>query len=92
MIIFHLQTLQTSKGAEESLQEELKQVQSKLEEEISTHKRDNSANSTRVAELEGAVREEREKREQLRQDRERETAQLQAQINKLSKELSDNKV
>ena len=87
-----LQTLQTSKSTEESFQEELQQLQSKLEEEIATHKRDNSANLSQVAELEGTVREEREKRERQEQERERERAQLQAEINRLSKELSDNKV
>jgi chromosome segregation ATPase len=87
-----LQTLQTSKSAEDSLQKELQQVQSKLEEEMAAHKRDNSANSGQVAELEGTVREEREKRERLQQERERETTQLKDSIDRLSKELSDSRV
>ena len=88
----HMQTLQTSKSAEDSLQNELQQLRSKLEEEVATHKRDNSANSGQIAELEGTVREEREKREKLEQERERETTELKEDINRLSKELSDNKV
>ena len=38
------------------------------------------------------MREQREKREKLEQERERETTQLKEDINRLSKELSDNKV
>ena len=87
-----MQTLQTSKSAEDSLQNELQQLRSKLEEEVATHKRDSSANSGQIAELEGTVREEREKREKLEQERERETTQLKEDIKRLSKELSDNKV
>lgn len=87
-----MQTLQTSKNTEQSLQQELQQLQSKLEEEIATHKRDSSANLSKIAELEGSVREEREKGERQEQERERETARLQAEISKLSNDLSNNKV
>ena len=45
-----------------------------------------------IAELEGTVREEREKREKLEQARERETTQLKEDVSRLSKELSDNRV
>ena len=38
------------------------------------------------------MREQKEKREKLEQERERETTQLKEDINRLSKELSDNKV
>ena len=91
-LILLLQTLQTSKSAEDSLQKELQQVRSKLEEEIAVHKSDNSANVGQIAELEGTVREEREKREKLEQARERETTQLKEDVSRLSKELSDNRV
>ena len=87
-----LQTLQMSKSAEDSLQKELQQVQSRLEEEVAAHKRDNSTNSGQIAELEGTVREEREKRERVEQERERETTQLKEDIDRLSKDLSNNKV
>lgn len=87
-----LQTLQTSKSAEDSLQKELQHVQSRLEEEVAAHKRDNSANSGQIAELEGTVREEREKRERVELEKERETTQLKEDIDRLSKDLSNNKV
>ena len=59
---------------------------------MATHKRDNSTNSGQIAELEGTVREEREKRERVEQERERETTQLKEDIDRLSKDLSNNKV
>ena len=59
---------------------------------MAAHKRDNSTNSGQIAELEGTVREEREKRERVEQERERETTQLKEDIDRLSKDLSNNKV
>lgn len=59
---------------------------------MSAHKRSSLENSTRVAELEGQVREEEERRERLQQEKDWEVATLQEEIKKLSKELSDNKV
>ena len=88
----YLQTLQTSRSTEDSLQEELKKLQSKLEEEVATHKRDNETNSSHVATLESQLREGKEKMEQLQLERKEQTLALQEEIKKLSKELSDNKV
>ena len=91
-MFYGLQTLQTSKSAEDSLQEELTKLQTKLAEEVSSHKRDEAASSSRVAELEGQVSEWREKEEQLRQEREKERESLQTEMKKISKELTDSKV
>ena len=59
---------------------------------MTLHKRSCLENSTRVADLEGQVREGEEKRERLQQEKDREVATFQEEIKKLSKELSDNKV
>ena len=59
---------------------------------MESHKRDNAQHAASSAALESQMREGKEKREKLKQEKERETAELQDEVKKLSKELSDSKV
>lgn len=59
---------------------------------MATRKRDSAQHSSRVAELEGQLREGNEERGKLTEEKKRESAALQGEINKLKKEMSDSKV